>query len=329
MRNVLSIFCLLFLFGCAEKTRVVTKPEIVEKPIYGVTISISQPDKDARCPCNQSQGVSAVNNDPSKTRASKIEVTIRDATLGTIIGKTTRDDLVGSGGIVFLGCTIAQDAVPACQKTNQFRLLSEAVINTANAKETAAGIPKIFNNDAMTCSRRCEAGGDCLDLGQAGAKLLAPLIVLLDASENTTGTVKIADALGKFGLKPSDDACNREDINVDPTTVTNKGRSECVIRMSRGLPPGNAFPGDITLGIAGTLMASKGSAKSILPPNTASQMLTFSDRDSGASVEFMKPDGKYDDALINLFGGDVHSAVRIDKRIFLATSNGCIAARMP
>ena len=330
MRLLLVLAVSLLMLGCAEKERAVSKPpQTVPFPVYGVTIARSQPNQDARCTCDQAQGVTAVNNDPSRTRASKIEVTISDATLGTIIGKTTRDDLVGANGTVFLGCTIAQDATPRCQKINRFRLLSEAVVNTATAKERTAGFPAIFNNDALTCSRRCEVGGDCLDLGQAGARILAPLILLLDASVNTTGTVRTSDALAKFGLKSSDDKCGRGDIFVDPTAVTNQGRSECVMRMSSGLPPGSALPGDMSLGIAATVIASKGSARSVVAPNTASQMLSFPDRDTGASVEFNKADGTYDDALINLYGGDVHSAVRIDKRVFLATSNGCIAARLP
>lgn len=315
----------LIIAGCQVQERIVTKPPI-NVPVYGVSTVKSKPGEDTRCTCGQSQGVSAVSNDPSRTRVSKIEVTVKDATLGTIIQKTVRDDVVGANSSIFLGCSIAQDSIPTCQKINSFRLISEVVVNTATVSELAAGFPKSFNNDAVTCSRRCMAGGDCLDLGTSGAKLVAPFVALLDASTTTVGEVKMADVMSKFGLSASDDPCKRGNIMVDPTSLENSGPNECSVRLSGGLPPGT-LPIDIRIGIAKKIVASKGSAKSVTPVGSMSQLLAFSDRDNGASVEFNKADGTYDVDLLNLYGGEVHSAVRIDDQVFLATANGCIAAR--
>jgi len=286
------------------------------------------PGEDPACTCSESRGVQLRSRDTLNFRYVKTEVKVKLP--NQPVTSFYRNDPLAPEETKSIGCTIAPIGEPAtCLQINTYTKISESSMKSSSSAPNGSVISSpYFINDIQSCISLCAVGSSCYTMGHAAAPLILPFLPLLDAAEEKNESIiSKSDILNAYGLKPSDDRCNRSDIEVTAINVRNSGSiPSCIIALNDYAAVN--LPDDIVVEVPKDLQGTKIDLSKIAglsSKRSSNGALEFEELALAPKIRFVGPNSA---ELSDLYGGSVRYMTRYENDVILSNTNGCMSIRL-
>ncbi|MFV8817145.1 hypothetical protein [Haliea sp. E17] len=312
----ISTFTISLLAGCAKVHFSPTDPDRIEIR-YGSEVS--------KCECEGAKSTYLFNEGTDRfVHWSKTTATGQES---SEFSETIR---LNSREVAFLGCTVGP--APSCDSLSTFRIKqiykppkSQLAINVSSVSPDHARI--------LECMESCKGFDGCLPLRNSHWRIVAPINRLFsEAQQENSRSIEKQKILAAYGIEERLDRCNRSDLFLaESGEFSNSGDHQEWCELS-------AFE-DLAqkLELDSESVTELSNLRIVLPPkllgstsisslglgNVADFEITSFQDDSHSSYILFTGEGS--DNLNREYGGWIQHAAKLENKIYLATSNGCLS----